>query len=330
MLTQPLIDKLLSDSAAIIEFDIRCCLRSRFNKNNCESCLQVCSSNALQLHDRQIIFDAEKCTGCLQCTAVCPNDAFVDSVDVLQLIQVLAEKETVLLSCEKGMDSHNHLTVPCIGFLSEQILAVMNSVARGNCFMDISRCEECENGDFLKTLHENLQNVIHKMRGKGKFRLRYFFDNQCGFPAGEKNERRSFLRLARKTLADMGKEAVRFQFSDSAEIKNPQRKKQARHTVALQYALSITPEERIDERDVLLSYFFSVSTNERCDCCPSCTGMCPTGALKRKREKDKKHLTFTSARCSGCGLCADFCRKNALILSSGFSGDPNNSQQIQS
>jgi Pyruvate/2-oxoacid:ferredoxin oxidoreductase delta subunit len=161
------------------------------------------------------------------------------------------------------------------------------------------------------------------MEGKGKIRLRYHFDQQPDFPSSEKTERRSFLRLVRKTIADMGREVVSFQLENSEETKNPHSKEQVRNTAALQYALSITPDERIYERDVLLSYFFSVSTNEQCDCCPSCTGMCPTGALKRKKENDKKLLTFTSARCNGCGLCVNFCRKSALTLKAGFSGDPN-------
>jgi len=52
--------------------------------------------------------------------------------------------------------------------------------------------------------------------------------------------------------------------------------------------------------------------------------------LKRKKEIDRKILTFTSGDCSGCGLCVDFCGKDALILKSGFSGDPRIALQIKS
>ena len=325
MLTQPFIDTLLSGSEAKIEFDNKRCLRSRFNKNNCLKCIENCQRGALGLHGRQVVFDADKCTHCMQCAAVCPNDAFTNSLDLLSMLQHLAGNEPVSISCDKGIHTQKHLTVPCIGVFSEPILAAVNSVAKGDCFIDINRCSECANGHCLKTLHENMQNLIHKMEGKGKIRLRYHFDKQPDFPPSEnqQTERRSFLRLVGKTIADMGREAVSFQFENSGETKKMRGKERVRKTAALRYALASIPDGRMYERDILLSYFFSVRANEQCDCCPSCTGMCPTGALKRKKENDKKLLTFTSARCNGCGLCVNFCRKSALTLKAGFSGDPN-------
>jgi ferredoxin len=328
MLAQPLIDRILSDSAVKIKFDALRCLRSRFNKNTCTRCLEGCQSGALELHGGRFSFDAEKCTECMQCTAVCPNDAFAHNIDFLPMLDSLAAQETVLLSCEKGILNHNHITVPCIGILSEPILAAINSVARDDCFIDINRCAECTNSHCLQTLQVNMQYFSNKIGGQGKIRLKVHSDKHLPLPAGGKNERRSFLRLFRKNIAEMGKESMSFQLLDSASTKEPRRKKQARNASALQYALSIAPDERRYERNALLAYFFSVSTNAQCDCCPSCTGMCPTGALKRKKEKGGQCLTFTSANCSGCGLCESFCRKNALTLTSGFSGDPNVTQHI--
>lgn len=328
MLTQPLIETLLTESTRQIQFASRCCLRSRFNRNECSACVDQCSSNALVLTGRTIVFNSEKCTGCMRCVAVCQNDAFSHPIDTISLLQGVAEKDTTIFSCEKGISNHNHVSVPCVGFLSEPLLAAMNSVAKDDCFLDISRCAECTNRHCEKTLHENMQNLNRKIGGNGKIRLKCLFDKLPGLSSDEKTERRSFLRLVRKKIADMGRDAVSFQQSDSAETKESHSKNQTRNAAALQYALSITPDARTSERDVLLSYFFSVSANEQCDCCPSCTGMCPTGALKRKKESAKKHLTFTSARCSGCGLCVDFCRKSALTLKNGFSGDPNITLQI--
>lgn len=328
MLTQPLIDKLLLHSAAKIEFDIRRCLRLRFNKNNCANCLETCPGNALELHGRMVNFDAEKCTSCMQCAAACPNDAFAHAIDFLPFLQALAVKETVLLTCQKGTHNDNHITIPCIGLFSEPILAAINLAAKGNCFIDISYCPECVNSHCLKTLYENIQNLVHKRRGKGNVRLKYAPAKQGDLPSDLKTERRSFLHLVRKTITDMGRETLNFQYADSGEIEDPHGKSQARNVAALQYALSIAPDDRIYERDVLLSYFFSVEVNKECTCCPSCTGMCPTGALKRAKGNGIKQLFFTSARCSGCGLCVNFCRKNALTLASGFSGDPTRVLQI--
>lgn len=328
MLTQLVIERLLSDSAAKIEFNALRCLRSRFNKNTCTRCLQGCRSGALELHDGRIILDPEKCTGCMQCTAVCPNDAFAHSIDVPAMLDYLATKETVLISCKKEILNHNNITVPCIGFLSEPILAAMNSVAGDDCIIDIRNCADCTNSHCLQALHKNMQDFMGKMVGKGKVRLScQSAKHQKLFCAG-KNERRSFLRLFQKNIAKIGKETMGSQLLAPAPTTEPLGKKPTWKTSALQHAVSILPDERRAERGTLLAYFFSVSTNARCDCCPSCTGMCPTGALKRKKEKENKCLTFTSANCSGCGLCESFCRKNALTLAGEFSGDPNAPQQV--
>ena len=115
MLTQPFIDTLLSGSEAKIEFDNKRCLRSRFNKNNCLKCIENCQRGALGLHGRQVVFDADKCTHCMQCAAVCPNDAFTNSLDLLSMLQHLAGNEPVSISCDKGIHTQKHLTVPCLG-----------------------------------------------------------------------------------------------------------------------------------------------------------------------------------------------------------------------
>ncbi|MCB2180491.1 MAG: 4Fe-4S binding protein [Desulfobulbaceae bacterium] len=322
MLPQPLIEKLLSGSTGKIQFETARCLRSRFNKNRCMHCLAVCHGGAIELQGRQIVFDVEKCTNCMQCTAVCPNDAFTGPTDFLADLQLLPKQEEMVLSCKKERHAQNHIAIPCIGSLSEPILASINALAQKDCFIDISQCFECTNGHCRKTLHNNMQNLANKINGKTIIRLKYLSTNQSGLPADPKGTKRSFLKLVGKTIADLGKEAANCKSENLVNPKNRHPKAQMRNAAALHSAFSIMPDERLHEKETLLSYFFSVKANEQCDCCPACTGMCPTGALKRKKENAGKYLSFTSAKCSGCGLCVQFCRKNALTLHSGFAGDP--------
>jgi ferredoxin len=43
--------------------------------------------------------------------------------------------------------------------------------------------------------------------------------------------------------------------------------------------------------------------------------MCPTGAIKLERQCDNgKKLTFAATRCTGCGLCAAFCKMKAITV----------------
>jgi formate hydrogenlyase subunit 6/NADH:ubiquinone oxidoreductase subunit I len=55
---------------------------------------------------------------------------------------------------------------------------------------------------------------------------------------------------------------------------------------------------------------------DSCTFCPRCTGMCPTGAIKLVRqENNSKQLSFAGGRCTGCGLCAAFCKVQAITIS---------------
>ena len=83
-----------------------------------------------------------------------------------------------------------------------------------------------------------------------------------------------------------------------------------------------------EERKNLEPFFYTVQADEQCNLCPVCSGMCPTGALKRVKENGEKHLVFKSSHCSGCGLCRDFCKKQALSVSKGFAGDTKEALQI--
>lgn len=75
------------------------------------------------------------------------------------------------------------------------------------------------------------------------------------------------------------------------------------------------------KRTVLESYYFDAEVNENCDMCFACIGMCPTGALRTGENEKKRRLIFNSSFCNGCGLCVEFCRKNAVDITRGYSGN---------
>jgi ferredoxin len=72
--------------------------------------------------------------------------------------------------------------------------------------------------------------------------------------------------------------------------------------------------------DLLHKYAFTVKTGASCNNCFACIGMCPTGALKIRKDADGPGLLFNSSLCTGCGLCRDFCPAHAVSVSPGFFG----------
>jgi len=319
MLARLLIDKFTAPDEATISFLVSRCLRSRFNKNDCRICLDECEANALVLKGRLVAFDNEKCSGCMRCTASCPNDAFSSRVELLPLLENLHHSNEVnTLICEKNYHIHQEITVPCLGCLSEQVLAVINSVAKKEIILDLSQCSGCSNEHIVPTLQIKIQRLTTKLLQNKNMPLKFILRDIPIQSEDNKTDRRSYLRLARRSFANLRKDTSHKKPSNCSSS-NHAGKQPVMNSVALMYGYTHSSP---DAGQILHSYFHTVRATDGCDLCPACRAMCPTRALKRKVIDGEKRLLFTSSICSGCGLCQQFCRKQAISITEGCEEDP--------
>ena len=321
MLPRLLFDRIVAENhTAIARFSKKGCLRSRFNGNECRACLEECKTRALTLSGKVVAFDQQKCTGCMRCVSVCPNDAFDGGVDVVNLLDTLRNSnKDVAIACKKNAHIQLALVVPCIGFLSEFLLAAMNSVAQKNIIIKLSYCSDCNNNHFLSSFYEKIQNLTNKLSRNGRLPLKCIIEKNTSHPDDKKSSRRSYLHFGKKTLIKFGKEAARSGQPKIDLSSSHVGKKPVMNSAALQYAYNNSSQ---NDKIILSSYFYTVRATEQCNLCPGCQGMCPTGALKRTDVNGEKRLLFTSSACSGCGLCREFCKKGALEVVKGFVGNP--------
>ena len=139
MLTKLLFNKILKKTETLkVIFDGKRCLRARWSKSECQVCLQECKAGALKLNARGISYSPEKCSGCMGCVSVCPNDAFDGGVDLATLLDIAHSSSKVALTCKNNDYSRGNLIIPCIGCLSEVVLAAMNTLARDTIYVDLS------------------------------------------------------------------------------------------------------------------------------------------------------------------------------------------------
>ncbi len=315
-----LLDRLSSKQGnPTVDFIAGRCLRSRLSGHECRACLEACGSKALLLTDRGIGQDLDKCSGCMCCVSVCPNDAFNSGIDLKQLLDTVRTKNRVVLTCRNDSQFEHKITVPCLGFLSEPLLAAMNTVAGDEFFLDLSHCPECENGYMLSSFHETARDLLDKLEGDRPILLQFIVEKNTEAPVDEKVAKRLYLRCAKSIMIDLAKGAVEAGNNHVSTSCNPVVKEPAMQSLALFHAYKNASK---GDQHHLLSYFYTLRTNERCNVCPMCQGMCPTGALKRIDMEGDKQLIFTSSSCSGCGLCREFCKNDALEVNRGFSGDP--------
>lgn len=327
MFAELLLNSLNREAGPAVGYTAKQCLRSRFNKNTCQVCLTQCRGEALALHGRTVVFDADRCTGCMTCVAGCPNDAFSTEFAHDALLHSLTNRDRrypLTISCRSGAAARGKLYIPCFGLLSEPVLASLNCVAEGAVYLDITRCRDCDNGHVLDTLEENIQSIGRKYSGAEGLKIRCR-EPAAGVRIAPSTQRRQLLGLAGKSIREFGKDAAASFFTSgtgNGEARGPSEKESRHAQRFLLQALAMLPDGADHERALLYSYFYTLEATDDCDLCPLCTGMCPTGALTRRTRGEARRLCFTSALCSGCGLCAAFCRKDALNILPGIDADP--------
>jgi NAD-dependent dihydropyrimidine dehydrogenase PreA subunit len=256
----------------------------------------------------------------MRCASVCPNDAFDAGVDLTHLLEILGNSSQVVLTCRDSSHFQQKLLIPCIGFLSEPLLAAMNSVALENFYVDVTHCHDCNNNHCLSPFYKKLDNLIDRNKNNRLIPLKNSSEINAVLSVDGGETRRSYLRFAKRSIIDLGKEALCVGQTNTISSQKHADKGPVLASLLLHYAYKNSPE---DAKEVLLSYFYTVKVTGNCNLCPGCQGMCPTGALKRTADGEgEKQLMFISSACSGCELCQNFCKRNAIEVTRGIAGDP--------
>ena len=263
MLTSLLFEKVKIETETAVVYEQKACLRSRFNKNDCRACLNECRSGALELNGRSISYDAEKCTGCLRCMAVCPNDAFTADIDMLHLLKKIQKQKLVVLSCRNKEQFVPHERIQCIGALSEPLLASMNSLAKGKIFLDVTQCNSCSNAHCLDSIKDSLRTLrANDTEADSTFKVK-LVPNEDQFPEVDaKQSRRFFLKGTGRAITDFGIETFSKALQNNSKEKEESRKGPVKNSLYLQFAMDNTVDT--EERKKLESFFYSIQADEHC------------------------------------------------------------------
>ncbi len=322
MFAKLLFDKINAETESVLHFAQQACLRTRCNKNQCQSCLDECTTGALAINNRLISFNAEKCSACMRCVAVCPGAAFVTDLDFISILKKIQQNNQIfVLSCKKEQIFENQGFIHCLGALSLLLLAALNSLAKELILVDTTMCGSCINSHCRDKIKKSLEQLQDKVSVAGKPVQIRLISEESRLPFIDKQTaKRFFLKEAGGVIVELGKEALNKVSTKKKVLQQEKHKEPPVNSVVLQFAYDHCKD--LKQREILLSFFHLVTIDAKCTLCPLCSGMCPTGALKRVRDDGEKQLVFRSGDCSGCGLCQDFCKKKAILVKSGFRGDP--------
>lgn len=295
----------------------RRCLRSRLQSCDCRRCADLCPREAITTEEGGVRLDAKKCTGCLACLAVCPAEALQGHDQRLAAWHEKSGGEGALrLCCEKGISGGEEIVLPCLGAVSAEELAALAIGQGREIKLILSKCGQCRSPFLPELIGKRLVELDERLAPFFPSSLIHLLVIEGSSGQAASASRRAFFKAFTQISLQAAAETMNA-LKDAGEAGPRQAHK---HVPArLTFLAGAIAEADEAGKETLLRLFYSLAVGEDCNFCGACAGICPTGALKNVREEERKSLEFAWAKCGGCGLCAAFCRKQAMNLSPGRS-----------
>ena len=307
-------ERILEEQKTDLRLDRSRCLRSRFRKNDCLECSKACVNQAMTVEGGKISRDEDRCKGCLLCVSNCPSDAISwEKSWHWNMIDTVKKNAKTLLGCQKSLTMDSHIKVPCLGMFSEAFLMALFFSIDKPVNIDATFCSECENRHIMPVFEQRLSNIAEKLDISITDRICLLREKSQVKEMQREVGRRKFFGDLKNIIVPNAQRTRTPKFDPSATIFSL--KKQPPNTELLFFAVLQAPTKIRDR--VLKHYFFSIDVAPQCKLCGGCAAMCPTGALKLKREEHGKQLHFRMFNCNGCHLCQEFCKQKAISVRAG-------------
>jgi ferredoxin len=294
------------------------CLRMRFNKSTCSTCLECCPGEAITLEGGLAVKE-DSCTGCMLCASDCPSDALqAEAFSLLGAVAALKKVRSPVLGCSVAGNTPAHERAPCLGLLSEEHLIALAILIDAPIQLNLTGCAGCVNGPIVAVLRERAKSVAQMTTvDTGKVIL---VEKEKDLSFDDIHyDRRGFFRAFRN-LSIRGTSAVIGGLSDNKPTVSFAQKTLPIKRMLLNSVLSSGAGE-VHRKAILLHYYYDLSVDETCNLCFACAGACPSGAITMERDRPGDGVMFNPSLCSGCGLCAGFCMLGSITINKGFKGD---------
>lgn len=284
------------------------CLRMRYSESGCRSCADICPHGAVNFKGGLAI-NRDLCRGCMLCTAACPSGALEQNGDFSACMAQLSRVPEPVLGCSRTKE-HSNAALACLGGLSgEHLLALCHSLA-GALTLNLTDCGDCPNSPMVFHLRRRCADLSGGGLLEGGGRIILAESTQDIHFRDESVDRRGFFKSLRSSLFQ-GAAVILSTGSEQPELR---REYGGKRVPVRRGLLNRTLGRLSPELDTLVRahYCHQVVFSDNCTSCQGCVAICPTGALLTDSPDDPPR--FDRQRCTGCGLCMEFCLDAAVKL----------------
>lgn len=326
------------------------CVTVRNRNARCRKCIEACPvKDAITIGHNEISIDFDTCLSCGACTAVCPTEALVplepmdaDLANHVTLACLKTDDGQAVIACARidakhEADPRKYTAVPCMCRVEESLLVGLAAHGIHKIVLVDGDCATCKLRSTRATADaviDSANNLLSVWGSHAQVVRSSTFPAHCALEDERGlygQARRSFFGDAGHTAKDALVKTVLKELNTKQDEptlrdrlmvgagKMPQFNAARRMNVldALD-KMGEPSEENIDTR---LWGRVEIDTDV-CNGCAMCTVFCPTGALRKGDEEERKQqgleliMEFDSSECVQCHLCADSCFKECLHVSS--------------
>lgn len=280
---------------------------------SCRLCIDSCPHQAISEY-RQL--EAEHCTECGACMAVCPSAGFLDRT-MDKLHDYLLRTKEIVLNCPQAMPAG--YDIPCLGILNRDGWQTLMLLAEEKPVTIVTGvCAKCEDRQACAASVQAFKQVHADWPEHAAVRIQVRPYEEAGKPESQGANAAS--AAARDETAGWRQKGL-----DKIEEWLPNLAADETISIPLyrQWLLEVlekTPETKIP--------FRALSVADSCTSCGVCATICPQSALHKRETMEQTpedpakedkiaslRLILEPQKCVQCGRCVEICRPQALSFS---------------
>lgn len=295
---------------ALPRLELSRCLLARNSNSTCNRCQTACQSNAINLKQKPLSLDNERCNGCLACTRKCKTGALALPLNNLhESLDTLGRNSLLVISCTKNFLQETHIKLPCLGGLPEELLVALLAGTSARITVDLSPCQNCEKKAVSRTVEESARRIAQIFPAEMTTeRLTVRRKQTVGRSSDQ--ERRAFFRSLCDVALVVSRNILTAPPQD--QEKSFSRKNVPAQLLLLHYALDNSSAHMAAL--IAKNFFHTMHVAPSCNLCGACVGVCPSGALHISGSETNKALMFHPRNCTGCEACSEICGQASMHL----------------